>query len=74
MTVIGEQRTRAMRAAIYARVSDRSQAEEDKTSTVEQISEMEAYCERTEPGNRLTLPGGRPRLDQEPSGVSAHAE
>ena len=34
------------RAAIYARVSDKSQAEEDKTSLPEQTSEMEAYCER----------------------------
>ena len=34
------------RAAIYARVSDKSQDTEDKTSISEQISEMEAYCER----------------------------
>ena len=34
------------RAAIYARVSDKSQAEEDKTSISEQIADMEAYCER----------------------------
>ena len=34
------------RAAIYARVSDKSQAEEDKTSISEQTGEMEAYCER----------------------------
>ncbi len=33
------------RAAIYARVSDKSQAEDDKTSLGEQISDMEAYCE-----------------------------
>ena len=39
-------KTEANRAAIYARVSDKSQAEEDKTSISEQISEMEAYCER----------------------------
>ena len=38
--------TEGNRAAIYARVSDKSQAEEDKTSISEQISEMEAYCER----------------------------
>ncbi len=44
-------RTKAMkqvdgkRAAIYARVSDKSQAEEDKTSIAEQTNEMEAYCE-----------------------------
>ena len=37
---------RGNRAAIYARVSDKSQAEEDKTSITEQTSEMEAYCER----------------------------
>ena len=34
------------RAAIYARVSDKSQAEDDKTSISEQVSEMEAFCER----------------------------
>ena len=39
-------KTGANRAAIYARVSDKSQAEEDKASISEQISEMEAYCER----------------------------
>ena len=33
------------RAAIYARVSDKSQAEDDKTSIGEQTSDMEAYCE-----------------------------
>ena len=33
-------------AAIYARVSDKSQAEEDKTSIAEQIGDMEAYCEQ----------------------------
>ncbi len=32
------------RAAIYARVSTKSQAEEDKTSISEQVAEMEAYC------------------------------
>ncbi len=32
------------RAAIYARVSDKSQAEDDKTSIGEQTSDMEAYC------------------------------
>ena len=34
----------ANRAAISARVSDRSQDGEDKTSIAEQISDMEAYC------------------------------
>ena len=33
------------RAAIYARVSDKSQDGEDKTSISEQIGEMEAYCQ-----------------------------
>ena len=32
------------RAAIYARVSDKSQAEDDKTSIAEQLGDMEAYC------------------------------
>jgi site-specific DNA recombinase len=36
----------AKRAAIYARVSDKSQDAEDKTSISEQISDMEAHCER----------------------------
>ena len=34
------------RVAIYARVSDRSQAEEDKTSLAEQAADMEDYCAR----------------------------
>lgn len=38
-------------AAIYARVSDQSQAEEDKTSLHEQTSDMERYCEE----NGLTI-------------------
>ena len=33
------------RAAIYARVSDKSQDAEDKTSISEQIGDMEAHCE-----------------------------
>ena len=37
--------TEAAGAAIYARASDKSQAEDDKTSIAEQTSEMEAYCE-----------------------------
>ena len=39
-------KTEATRAAIYARVSDKSQDAEDKTSISEQISDMEAHCER----------------------------
>ena len=37
--------TEGNRAAIYARVSDKSQDGEDKTSISEQTGEMEAYCE-----------------------------
>jgi len=48
MLGVTKRHTEANRAAIYARVSDKSQAEEDKTSISEQISEMEAYCERKE--------------------------
>ena len=40
-----QQQSEERRAAIYARVSDRSQAEDDKTSIAEQIGDMEAYCE-----------------------------
>ena len=39
------------RAAIYARVSDKSQDEEDKISISEQIGDMETYCE----GKGLTI-------------------
>ena len=38
-------KTEPNRAAIYARVSDKSQDGEDKTSISEQTGEMEAYCE-----------------------------
>ncbi len=40
-----KRRTEANRAAIYARVSDKSQDGEDKTSISEQTGDMEAYCE-----------------------------
>ena len=40
-----KRKTEANRAAIYARVSDKSQDGEDKTSISEQMGEMEAYCE-----------------------------
>ena len=39
-------KTEGQRAAIYARVSDKSQDAEDKTSISEQISDMESHCER----------------------------
>ena len=45
-TKVQKQKSEGNRAAIYARVSDKSQAEEDKTSIAEQTSDMEAYCER----------------------------
>lgn len=41
-----EHKTEAIRASIYTRVSDKSQAEDAKTSISEQIAEMEAHCER----------------------------
>ena len=41
-----ERKADGNRAAIYARVSDKSQDTEDKTSISEQIGDMEAYCER----------------------------
>ncbi len=44
-------KTEGNRAAIYARVSDKSQDGEDKTSISEQTGEMEAYCE----GKGLTI-------------------
>ena len=40
-----EKRASGMRAAIHARVSDKSQDGKDKTSISEQTGEMEAYCE-----------------------------
>ena len=46
-----ERKIEANRAAIYARVSDKSQDAEDKTSISEQINDMEAYCE----SRRLTI-------------------
>ena len=45
MTRTTDRKTEMNRAAIYARVSDKSQDTEDKTSISEQIGEMEAYCE-----------------------------
>ena len=41
-----DRKTATKRAAIYARVSDKSQDTEDKTSISEQISDMEGHCER----------------------------
>ena len=41
-----ERKAEGNRAAIYARVSDKSQDTEDKTSISEQTIDMEAYCER----------------------------
>ena len=50
-TTAQQQQANGKRAAIYARVSDKSQDGEDKTSISEQTSEMEAYCE----GKGLTI-------------------
>ena len=46
MPTMTDRQTGTKRAAIYARVSDKSQDTEDKTSISEQISDMEAHCER----------------------------
>ena len=46
MVRIAKSQGEGNRAAIYARVSDKSQDGEDKTSISEQIGEMEAHCER----------------------------
>ena len=45
-TKVKKQKSEGNRAAIYARVSDKSQDGEDKTSIAEQTSDMEAYCEQ----------------------------
>ena len=50
-TTAQQQQANGKRAAIYARVSDKSQDGEDKTSISEQTSEMEDYCE----GKGLTI-------------------
>ena len=51
MARITDRKTEGNRAAIYARVSDKSQDGEDKTSISEQTGDMEAYCE----GKGLTI-------------------
>ena len=45
MVRITNRKTEMNRAAIYARVSDKSQDGEDKTSISEQTGDMEAFCE-----------------------------
>ena len=70
MTIDGK--TGGNRAAIYARVSDKSQDTEDKTSLSEQIADMEAYCERmglTIVARYQELAGAGPRSAR----VPAHA-
>ena len=46
MTEKGRANAEPNRAAIYARVSDKSQAAGDRTSIPEQVVDMEAYCVR----------------------------
>ena len=46
MAIVRKRTSGLNEAAIYARVSGISQAQEDKTSIAEQIAEMEAYCEQ----------------------------
>ena len=45
MVRITNRKTEANRAAIYARVSDKSHDGEDKTSISEQTGDMETFCE-----------------------------
>ena len=45
-TKVQNQRSEGNRTAVYARVSDKSQDGEDKTSIAEQTSDMEAYGEQ----------------------------
>ena len=52
------------RAAIYARVSDKSQDGEDKTSISEQIGEMEALLREQGAHHHGPLSGGGQRVDQ----------
>ena len=61
-----QQQSNGQRAAIYARVSDKSQDTEDKTSISEQISDMEAHCR---PGSWRRRPrsGGSPVQAATPS-------
>ena len=58
-----ERKTEANRAAIYARVSDKSQDTEDKTSISEQINDMEAPLRARWVDHNGTLSRGRQRLD-----------
>ena len=67
-----QQQANGQRAAIYARVSDKSQDGEDKTSLSEQVGEMEAYCE----GKRLNITARYQEVEgvvQEAPGVPADA-
>ena len=59
------ERVNGKRAAIYARVSDKSQDEDDKTSISEQTGEMEAYCEQEGHDHNRPIPGGGQGLVQE---------
>ena len=60
-----QQQTNGQRAAIYARVSDKSQAEDDKTSISEQTSEDGGLLRTQGADHRRPLSGGGPRLVQE---------
>ena len=61
------------RTAIYACVSDKSQNTEDKTSISEQISDMEAHCERRGLTIVARYQEGGQRLVEEAPGVPAYA-
>ena len=64
----------ANRAPIYARVSDKSQDGEDKTSLSEQTADMETYCARKDLRIVARYQEVWPGLVQETPGVPAHAD
>ena len=68
-----KRKTEANRAAIYARVSDKSQDGEDKTSISEQTGDMEAYCESKGLTITARYPGGGQGLVEEAPRVPADA-
>ena len=73
MTKTAYRKTEPNRAAIYARVSDKSQDAEDKTSISEQISDMETHLPAQGADYRRPLPGGGQRMVEEAPGVPEDA-
>ena len=63
-----------VRAALYARVSSKAQAEEDKVSIGEQFGEMESYCERRLEKFRRWLENSNRRIYEEVERLFAGGE